>query len=108
LRPAHTIRYYEKEGILPPIERDENGIRIFSEENIFWLDLVICLKKTNMTVNDIKRIIELSIQGDSTIDERKSILLGHKNKIASQIEELEESMKKIEKKIDFYDGKESC
>lgn len=105
---AHTIRYYEKEGILPPIDRTENGVRVFSDENLFWLDLVICLKKTNMSIKDIKKIISLSLVGDSTVDERKDILINHKKEILSQIEVLKESVNKIDKKIAFYDGSPLC
>ena len=105
---THTIRYYEKEGIIPPIKRSESGIRLFSEENLFWLDLVTCLKATNMPVQDIKLIIELSLKGDTTIPARKAILTNHKKAIELQIQELEVSKLKIDKKIAFYDGAKSC
>lgn len=105
---SHTIRYYEKEGLLPPIARDKNGIRCFTEDNLFWLDLVICLKKTKMPTSQIKRIVELSMEGDNTIEERKGILEAHKDKIDAQIKELEESKKKVIKKIQFYDGAGEC
>lgn len=105
---SYTIRYYEKEGIIPPIDRDDKGIRLFSDENLFWIDLVTCLKKTKMPINDIKMIVQLSLKGDSTISERKEILKSHKKNIELQIKELEKSMKKIDQKIDFYNGSENC
>ncbi len=105
---SHTIRYYEKEGLLPPITRDKNGIRCFSDDNLYWLDLVICLKKTKMPTDQIKQIVELSQIGDETIPERKAILKAHRDKIDAQIKELEESKKKVMKKIDFYDGLGAC
>lgn len=105
---AHTIRYYEKEGIIPPIKRSESGIRLFSEDNLFWLEMVSCLKKTGMPVSDIKRIVALSMQGDATIPERKRILLAHKKVIRQQIEALEESMRNIDIKIRYYDGEDTC
>ncbi len=105
---SHTIRYYEKEGLLPPIARDKNGIRCFTDDNLFWLDLVICLKKTKMPTEQIKKIVELSIEGDHTIPERKEILQAHRNKIDSQIQELENSKLKVDKKINFYNGSGEC
>lgn len=105
---SHTIRYYEKEGIIPPIKRDNTGIRLFNEENLFWLDLVTCLKKTQMPVNDIKRIVELSQKGDITIPERKEILEEHKRNIEQQIKDLQKSKEKINQKIAFYNGADSC
>lgn len=106
--PSPTIRYYEKEGIIPPIERDTTGVRLFSEENLYWLDLVTCFKKTKMPVTDIKRIVELSQTGDSTIPERKEILKKHREHIQNQIAELEMSKSKLDKKIAFYEGSDSC
>lgn len=105
---SYTIRYYEKEGLLPPIARDKNGIRQFTEKNLYWLDLVICLKKTQMPTEQIKRIVELSQEGDQTIPERKSILKAHRALINEQIKALEESKKKVDKKIAFYDGADEC
>lgn len=104
----YTIRYYEKEGLLPTIARDENGVRCFTEENLFWLDMVICLKKTKMPTDQIKQIVQLSQEGDHTIPQRKTILEAHKGVIDAQIAELEESKRKVDKKIDFYDGAGDC
>ncbi|MCT4663003.1 MAG: MerR family transcriptional regulator, partial [Tissierellales bacterium] len=83
---AYTLRYYEKEGILPSIERDKSGQRVYSDENIAWLEIVVCLKDTNMPLEEIKEIVRLSMIGDETIDERKQILLEHRKKIQNQIE----------------------
>lgn len=105
---SYTIRYYEKEGLIPPIARDDNGIRQFSDDNLFWLDLVICLKKTKMPTEQIKQIVDLSLEGDTTIEERKAILLHHEAVIDAQIKELQESKAKVEKKISFYNGSGQC
>ena len=64
-----TIRYYDKEGLLPDIKR-ENGIRKFSEQDVETIFIIECLKKTNVELKDIKRFIMMVKQGDSTIDER--------------------------------------
>lgn len=105
---AHTLRYYEKEGILPPINRDSGGRRVYSEENMTWLDIVTCLKKTNMPIADIKEIVRLSIIGDDTITERRKLLVNHREEMLRQLEELKSNIHKIDKKIAFYDGAESC
>jgi len=105
---SYTLRYYEKEGILPPIGRDASGRRVYTEENIAWLDIVTCLKKTNMPVADIKEIVRLSILGDGTIDERKEILANHRKEMERQLEEMKRNIEKIDKKIAFYDGADEC
>lgn len=105
---AHTLRYYEKEGVLPPIERDGSGRRDYSEENLIWLDIVTCLKKTDMPVSDIKEIVRLSIIGDETIPKRKEILLTHRKKMVEELEKVKETIEKIDQKLEFYEGKEEC
>ena len=101
---AYTIRYYEKESIIPPIKRNTGGIRVFSEDNLFWIELVTCLKDTKMPIHDIKLIVDLSQKGDYTIKERKVILQKHRRIMETQIKELNKSIEKIDSKIAFYDG----
>ncbi|MCT4596737.1 MAG: MerR family transcriptional regulator [Vallitalea sp.] len=97
---APTIRYYEKEGVLPHIKRNNKGIREFNDDNIFWIDLIRCLRGTDMSINDIKSIVDLSLEGEHTVEKRKVILQNHKKKIWSQIDELLEIIAKIDRKID--------
>ena len=66
--PPSTLRYYDKMGLLPFVERSSSGIRVFQDADFEWLQIIICLKKTGMQLVDIKRFIEMAIQGDETID----------------------------------------
>lgn len=65
-----TLRYYDKEGFLPFVERSSGGIRMFREKDYEWLQIIECLKKAGMSIKDIKKYIVLLQQGDSTIQER--------------------------------------
>ncbi len=65
-----TLRYYDKEGLLPFVERSSGGIRMFREKDYEWLQIIECLKKAGMSIKDIKKYIVLLQQGDSTIQER--------------------------------------
>ena len=65
--PASTIRYYDKEGLLPFVGRSSGGIRVFTEKDFEWLRIIECLKKTGMSLKDIREYIELAMQGDETI-----------------------------------------
>ena len=67
-----TLRYYDKEGLLPFVERSGGGIRMFKDEDIEWLSIIECLKKTGMPIKEIKQFIDWCIEGDSTIDKRLS------------------------------------
>lgn len=102
---AYTLRYYEKEGLLPEIQRNEKGVRVYRENDIFWIDLIRCFRDTGMSISDIKYIVDLSQDGDHTISERKQILKEHKKKIEIQISQLKKYLYKIDKKLEWYDGK---
>ncbi|MGL5379874.1 MerR family transcriptional regulator [Clostridium sp.] len=104
---TYTLRYYEKEGLLPEVKRNSNGVRVYDDSDIFWIDLIKCLKDTGMSMTEIKSIVELSLKGDSTINDRREILVNHKKTVELKIEELNKSIEKINKKLDWYDGKES-
>ena len=67
---SSTIRYYDKEGLLPFVERTEGGIRVFKEKDYEFLKIIHCLKATGMQIKDIRKFILLVIQGDKTIDAR--------------------------------------
>lgn len=65
-----TLRYYDKEGLLPFVERSNGGIRMFSDEDFEWLSLIECLKRTEMPIKEIKTFIQWCMAGDTTIEQR--------------------------------------
>jgi len=104
--PPSTLRYYEKEKILPTVNRNANGIRSYTYDDIGWIYLINCLKNTNMPISDIKNFVALCEKGDSTLNERLTIVLNHQEEIKSQIAELQTYQKHIDFKIDYY--KKAC
>ena len=72
---ASTLRYYDKEGLMPFVERKASGIRVFKNDDIGALRIIGCLKNTGMPIKDIKRFIDLTLLGDESIDERLDIIL---------------------------------
>ncbi|MEQ7805506.1 MerR family transcriptional regulator [Priestia megaterium] len=101
--PTHTLRYYEQQGLLPFIKRDENGNRIFSESDIEWLEFIICLRKTDISLLELRKIVELTQEGDDTIGLRKQIFEKHREKMMEKQRELDAAFRKVEAKIDYYD-----
>lgn len=97
-----TLRYYDKEGLLPFVERSSSGIRMFKDSDFEWLRIIDCLKKTGMLLTDIKRFIELAMAGDSTIDERLALIVTQKETVLRQIAELNETLKTLEFKEWYY------
>ena len=69
-----TLRYYDKEGLLPFLERSSGGMRMFKDEDVEWLQMLGCLKKAGMPLREIKSFMELSRQGDATIGQRLEMI----------------------------------
>ncbi|MFH1524859.1 MAG: MerR family transcriptional regulator [Chloroflexota bacterium] len=100
---AYTLRYYEKEGLLPNIRRNKQGIRLFGDEDLEWISLICCLRDTGMPVSEIKRYVDLCMQGDETIQSRRQIILNQKKFIEHQIEEMNVHLEKVNNKLKYYD-----
>lgn len=103
---THTLRYYEKEGIIPFVERDDSGNRIYQDHAFEWLHLVKCLKETGMSIKDLKHFADLSMGGDQTVEERKAILYTHRENLERELEQTLKHLKKINGKIDYYENLE--
>lgn len=97
-----TLRYYDKEGLLPGLKKLKSGTRIFSEKDLQWLGLICCLKNSGMSIADIKNFMNLCLQGESTCEERKEVLERHKKNIYKQIENLQNSLSTVDYKIENY------
>jgi len=97
------LRYYEKVGLLPPIERDSNGYRVFSESDVEWVFLIRCLRDTDMKISKIKEYVSLLMNNcGSSIHERRDFLLEHKSYISKKITIYQNILFLINKKLDFY------
>jgi DNA-binding transcriptional MerR regulator len=103
LKP-HVLRFYEKEGLLPGVERSQSGIRRYNENNLEWLSLICCLKNTGMSIKQIREFVELSQQGDETLRARCEILEEHKKSVEKQMEEMHRHLKKVNDKIRHFSG----
>lgn len=98
----HTLRYYDREGLMPLLKRSSTGIRLYTENDVNWLELICCLKNSGMSLSEIKEFMNLCLQGERTCEERKNILEHHKKDILNQIEYLKQSLNIISYKIDHY------
>lgn len=104
--PPHTIRYYEKEGLLPFIQRDQYGNRLFEQKDLDWINLMTCFRATGMTVAALKRIVDLAIMGDETIPERKAILENHKLELQRRQLELDRAFEAVNQKLSIYNTRQ--
>ncbi len=98
-----TLKYYCNEGLVPNVKRDENNRRIFDEHDVKWIKDLVCLKKCGMSIKEMKDYLDLCLQGESTILERKILLAKKQEALRENIKELEESVAYIDWKQSFYD-----
>ena len=100
---ASTLRYYDKEGLLPFVERSVGGIRMFKESDFEWLQVIGCMKKAGMSIKDIRQYIEMVLQGDDTIEMRLEMFRHQREELRAQMEELEHAMEMVEYKCWYYE-----
>ncbi|WP_127536900.1 MerR family transcriptional regulator [Paenibacillus illinoisensis] len=100
---ASTLRYYEKEGILPEIERNDGGRRVYKEEHVLLLKFLLCLKETGMSIEDLKAYMNLGYQVETMLEDRRDILIQHKKSVEHQIAQIQSNLERINQKIGFYD-----
>jgi DNA-binding transcriptional MerR regulator len=99
---AHTLRYYERVGLIQPVGRARNGHRRYSEADAAWIDFLHCIRSTNMPIREMLRYAELREQGDSTSLDRRKILEDHQTEIAAQIVALKKAHALLDHKIANY------
>lgn len=101
---AYTLRYYEREGLLPFITRTGSGIRVFSEQDMEMLSVICCLKATGMSIKQIREFIGDWAEGDGTLEKRRHMLSEHRKTILHRIEDLKSNLAKIDEKLSCYDA----
>ena len=100
---ASTLRYYDKEGLLPFVERSSGGIRMFRESDIEWLRIIECMKKAGMPIKDIREYIELALKGDNTIELRLRMFQRQKEVLRQKPEEMQHTMEMVDYKCWYYE-----
>jgi DNA-binding transcriptional MerR regulator len=100
----HTLRYYERIGLIHPIQRAGNGHRRYSSGDIGWIDFLNKLRATGMSIQQMQRYAELQRQGDCTLPERVEMLKTHYAEVQQRMDELCAHMQIISHKIEYYLG----
>jgi DNA-binding transcriptional MerR regulator len=99
---AHTLRYYEKIGLLKAIQRNPSGHRTYSNKDLEWVKFIIRLKETGMPLEGILQYATFRERGDESISERQQLLEKHRDKLKLQIKKQMNHLKALDQKIDFY------
>ena len=98
----HTLRYYERIGLIHPINREENTRRCYTADDVGWIDFLMKLRATGMSIKDMQRYAALQRQGDNTLPERVEMLKSLRDSVEARLDELNEHLKLIYYKIDYY------
>lgn len=97
-----TLRYYDKQGLLPFMKRTESGYRMFSEADMGMLQVIDCLKKTGMSIKEIQQFIKWVQMGDASLQQRYEMFLERRRSVEAQIAELQETLKFVDHKCWYY------
>lgn len=100
--PASTLRYYDQEGLLPFVERSKGGIRMFTERDYATLRVIDCLKKSGLSIKEIKAFIALAAEGDASLDQRLELFQRRREAVLQQIRDLQDTLALLEYKCWYY------
>lgn len=98
-----TLKYYCNEGLVPGVKRDGNNRRVFDEKDVGWIRDLTCLKRCGMSILEMKQYLELCLQGEPSIPQRKELLAQKQKELLATIQELQDSVAYIDWKQNFYD-----
>jgi DNA-binding transcriptional MerR regulator len=99
---AHTLRYYERVGLIHPIDREENTRRLYMTEDLGWINFLMKMRATGMSIRDMQRYAQLQRMGDETLPERVEMLKALREHVEERIGELNENMRLVCYKIEIY------
>ena len=100
----HSLRFYDKEGLLPTLSRTESRRRMFSYEDLEWVYNIQCWRRTGMPLAEIKRYIELVREGEATIEERYQMILKQRDRAVEEAKAAKERVKMMQYKVNWYES----
>ena len=103
-RTVHAIRWYESQGLVPGVARDAGGRRVYGELHVGWLDLMDRLRRTGMSIAEMRDYTALALQGKATLRQRRDLLEAHRARVHQTISDWQQALSLVDRKIDFYDA----
>lgn len=98
------LHYYDRQGLLPFVKRTDSGDRIFDEGSLMFLEMILCLKHTGMPIKEIKQFVHWTMEGNHTIPQRLDMMREQEKNVLRQMEDMNENLKKIQRKIKKYES----
>lgn len=101
---ADTLRYYEKIGLIPAVDRDRNGNRNYKEEDFKWIEFAKRMRTAGLSINVLSEYLHLFKEGDSTIEERYTLLQEQRSELQERIGQMQKTLDRLDQKILNYDS----
>lgn len=98
-----TLRYYEKVGMIPTVNRNKSGIRDYTEQDLDWVQTAICMRSAGLPVDVLVEYLKLYQQGDETFEQRLQLLKNQYDKLLKQREQINQTLQKLDYKISRYE-----
>ncbi len=98
-----TLRYYERIGLIPGINRKKSGNRNYTEEDCRWIEFIKCMRNAGLPIEVLIEYVNLFQQGDSTIEARKELLTEQRNQLITKMEKMQKTLERLNFKIERYE-----
>lgn len=101
--PIDTLRYYEKEGLIPPVRRTESGLRDYSEQDCNWVEFAKCMRAAGLSIETLAEYISLYQKGNRTLQKRKNLLIAERDRLQARIAGMQATLDRLNHKIEKYE-----
>ena len=101
---SYTLRYYDKEGLMPFVRRGNGGRREFTENDMDFVDLISCLKETGMSLKEIRQFVNMSLEGDCTLEQRLAMFKKQRDEVIEQIKQSQKFLEKLDHKVKYFEA----
>jgi len=102
--PQDTLRYYERIGLIPRVNRNKNGIRDYTEENCRWVEFIKCMRVSGLPIEVLIEYVGLFMQGDATIEARKALFVEQRKLLMERMAEMQKTLERLDYKIAMYEN----
>lgn len=98
-----TLRYYEKIGLIPTIQRRTSGIRNYNEEDCKWIEFIKCMRSAGLTIEFLSEYVRLFKEGETTLEKRRHLLIEQREKLREHMTEMQNTLDRLDRKVERYD-----
>ncbi|WP_297082717.1 MerR family transcriptional regulator [uncultured Demequina sp.] len=100
----HTLRYYEREGLLPPVAKAANGHRRYTDDDLGWIRFLQLLRATGMPIREMKEFVDLAHAGEHTVADRVAVLTHYREALVTRMAQDRDHLEHLDRKLEYYEG----